>query len=131
MRDRDGRARSRWLRRSTLLRAGVAVLVVGSLAGCTVPGSDGTGAQCHRTHELVSADGSTVEPAETYAYEELSDDAQRAVDEVRRNGSFATANESFDPPEFRYGDTTAIYEVTASEETVRIRTYGGEGCDVT
>ena len=101
---------------------GAAVLT----AGCS---SDRSTAECHLTHEVVDSPDDYGEPTESYDYDELSDDAQTVFDETVTDGSYATTNRSLDSPEFRYRDTTTVYNVTKEGETYVILTYTGEGCE--
>ncbi|WP_276257068.1 hypothetical protein [Halomontanus rarus] len=120
-------------RRSIL--AGAGVVLTGILAGCSF--DDGAPSQCHLTHEVVESSADYGEVVETYRYEDLSDRARRAVEETLANGSYATANRSLKPGEFRYWDTVTVYNVTSQNgngngdgnETHTILTYAGEGCE--
>lgn len=116
-------------RRSILAGAGVSL--VGTLAGCSF--DDGATSQCHLTHEVVESPADYGAVVETYRYEDLSDEARRAFDETLADGSYATANRSLEPDEFRYWDTVTVYNVTSRNETENethtILTYAGEGCE--
>lgn len=115
-------------------RVGIVVLVVVivSLSGCiSAVGDDGSGGgpQCKLTHEVVDQPGDYADAIETYEYENLSDEAQHAFDEARANGSYATTDRDRAPPEFRYWDEAAAYNVTYRNQTYKLLTYSGEGCE--
>ncbi|WP_135829347.1 hypothetical protein [Halorussus halobius] len=108
-----------------------------STAGCTAisnpddaaPGDSSTTPECELTHELVEPSDGSVDATETYAYENLSSDARHAFDEVLADGSYSTTNRSLQSSEFRYWDTTTSYNVTYRNETYKLLTYSGSGCE--
>lgn len=115
----------------------VLVVLVLSLAGCVSmsnPGdtsSDGSSAapQCKLMHEVVEPSGDYVDVTETYAYENLSSEAQRVFEEAIARGSYSTTNQSLKSSEFRYWDTTTSYNITYQNETYKLLTYTGEACE--
>ena len=112
-------------RRSTL--ATVALVVSVGLAGCYF--DDSSDPQCHLMHEVVESPENYDEAVETYRYGELSSEAQQVVEKTVTEGSYATANRSLEPPEFRYWDTVTVYNITYQNQTHVLLTYTGEGCE--
>lgn len=112
-------------RRSFLAAAGLAVSC--SVAGCS--SDDTANPECHLRHEVVESSEDYGEIIETYRYEDLSSDAQRVVEEAVSNGSYSTTAQQLNPTEFRYWDTTTIYNVTYQNKTHVLITYTGEGCE--
>ena len=114
-------------RRSVLAGSGLALVAVA--AGCA--SSDPSTPDCRLSHEILSGSSNSVEPLETYRYENLSDDARAAFDAALEDedGHFATTEEESNPPEFRYWDETARYEIEYRNETHRLLTYSSEGCE--
>jgi hypothetical protein len=111
-------------RRSFLAATGLGAAVL--TAGCS---SDRSTAECHLMHEVADSPDDYGDPADSYNYDELSDDARTVFDETVTDGSYATTNRSLDSPEFRYRDTTTVYNVTKGDETYVLLTYTGEGCE--
>lgn len=112
-------------RRSILVTA--AFLVSSTLAGCV---SDrGTDSRCQLMHEVVESPEDYGAVLETYQYEKLSSDAQQVFDEAVTHGSYSTTNQTLEPAEFRYWDTTTVYNVTYQSETHVLLTYTGAGCE--
>ncbi|UTF55635.1 hypothetical protein [Natronosalvus rutilus] len=97
------------------------------VAGCTSDGS--AEPECHLMHEVVESSEDYGEVVETYKYEELSSDAQQVVEEAVTNGSYTTTDQNLEPTEFRYWDTTTVYNVTYQNKTHVLLTYTGEGCE--
>lgn len=112
-------------RRSIL--ATTAFFVSSGIAGCV--SDDPAEPQCRLMHEIVESPEDYGEVVETYRYEELSSDAQQVFDEAVTHGSYSTANRTLEPAEFRYWDTTTVYNVTYQGETHVLLTYTGEGCE--
>jgi hypothetical protein len=112
-------------RRSVLSTA--ALLVSIGIAGCS--SGDSPDPQCHLMHEIVESPENYGEAVETYRYGELSSEAQQVVEKTIANGSYSTANRSFEAPEFRYWDTTTVYNITYQNQTYVLLTYTGEGCE--
>ena len=112
-------------RRSIL--AITAFVVSSSVAGCASGNSSDS--QCHYMHEVVESPEDYGEAVESYRYEELSSKAQQVIETTVTEGSYSTANRSLEPPEFRYWDTTTVYNVTYQNETHVLLTYSGEGCE--
>lgn len=108
-----------------------------STAGCTAisnpddttSGDSVTTPECELMHELVESSDGSVDATETYAYENLSSDAQHAFGEVVADGSYSTTDRSLQSSEFRYWDTTTSYKVTYRNETYKLLTYSGSGCE--
>lgn len=112
-------------RRSYLAAAS---LTVSSLvAGCS--SDELAGPECHLIHEIVESPEDYGGPVDTYRYETLSSDAQRVVEEAVTKGSYSTTNQSLESTEFRYWDTTTVYNVTYQNETHVLLTYTGGGCE--
>jgi hypothetical protein len=105
----------------------VALLVSSGTAGCLSDG--GSGPQCQLMHEIVESPEDYADPIETYRYEELSSDAQQVFEEAVTHGSYSTKNRTLEPAEFRYWDTTTVYNVTYQNETYVLLTYTGSGCE--
>lgn len=112
-------------RRSVLTVAGLALSSI--VAGCLADGTSTS--ECHLMHEVVEPSNDYGEVIETYRYEDLSGDAQYVFEETIANGSYATTNQSLEPPEFRYWDTTSVYTITYQNERHTLLTYTGEGCE--
>jgi len=104
-----------------------ALFVSSGLAGCS--SDDSPDPECHLMHELVESPEDYGEPLETYRYEELGSEAQHVFEETITDGSYSTTNRSLEAPEFRYWDTTTVYNVTYQNETHVLLTYSGEGCE--
>jgi hypothetical protein len=105
----------------------VALVVSGGIAGCS--SEDSADPQCHLMHEVVTSPENYGEAVETYRYEELGSKAQQVVEKTVTEGSYSTANRSLEPPEFRYWDTTTVYNITYQNQTHVLITYTGEGCE--
>ena len=114
-------------RRSVLAGSGLALAAL--VAGCA--SSDSATPDCQLSHEVLSPSGDGGDPLETYRYETLSDDAQAAFDAALEDedGRYATTEERLHPPEFRYWDEAARYEIEYRNETHLLMTYSGEGCE--
>lgn len=120
----------------TSIKQIVLVALVLSLAGCVSmsnggdPSTSGTSTpQCTFVHEVVEPSGEYVAATETYAYENLSGTAQRAFEKALDRGSYSTTDRSLRSSEFRYWGTTTSYNVTYRNETYKLLTYAGEGCN--
>lgn len=111
-------------RRSVLAGSGLALAAV---AGCS--STETSTPDCQLSHEVVSPSDDHGEPLETYRYENLSDDARTAVDVALEDGHYATTEERMNPPEFRYWDETALYEIRYRNETYLLLTYSSAGCE--
>lgn len=110
----------------------VLVVVMLASAGCvstTTPGDPSTTPQCTLIHEVVSPSDDYVDASETYAYEELSRDAQRAFETALDRGNYSTTDRNLTDSEFRYWGTTTSYNITYQNETYKLLTYSGEGCN--
>ncbi len=112
-------------RRSILAIA--AFLVSSSIAGCA--SEDSSDPPCHFMHEVVESPEDYGEAVESYRYEELSEGAQQVVKKTVTDGSYSMTTRSRKPPEFRYWDTTTVYDITYQNETHTLLTYTGEGCE--
>jgi len=112
-------------RRSVLGTVGF--LVSSGTAGCL--SDKGSEPQCQLMHEIVESPEDYADPVGTYRYEELSNDAQHLFEEAVTHGSYSTTNKTLEPAEFRYWDTTTVYNVTFQNETYVLRTYTGSGCE--
>lgn len=113
------------MNRRSVLAAGLALSSI--VAGCT--SDDASTSQCRLMHELVEPSKADGEVIDAYRYENVSDDAQRVIEETVAEGSYATAELDTNPPEFRYWDTTSVYTVTYRNETHTLLTYTGAGCE--
>lgn len=112
-------------RRSYLAAVSLALSTLAT--GCS--SSESAEQDCHLMHEIVEPSDDYGEVIETYRYENLSSDAQQVVEEVVTNGSYATTSQTLEPREFRYWDTTSVYNVSYRNETHVLRTYTGTGCE--
>ncbi|WP_265109662.1 hypothetical protein [Halosolutus halophilus] len=112
-------------RQSVLAVTGLAIS--GVVAGCTADRASTPA--CHLMHEVVESSADYGATIETYRYENLSSEAQQVFDRAVTDGYYETTNQSLNAPEFRYWDTTAVYDVTYKNETHVLLTYTGEGCE--
>lgn len=97
------------------------------VAGCSV--NNPATAQCRLVHEVVASSDDYGEVLETYSYGDLSGGAQQVFEKAVTNGSYTTTNQRKEPAEFRYWDTTAVYNITYQDQTYVLLTYTGSGCD--
>lgn len=82
---------------------------------------------CALHHELTDEDSAGYEVT-NLTYENLSTDARYLVERTVENDGYVTENESRDPPEFEYDDTTSRYRIERNDTTYLIITYSGSGC---
>lgn len=121
----------------TSIRTTLIVALVLSTAGCTLnsniddtPSEDSSPTpECKLTHEMVEPSGNYADATESYAYGNLSSEAQHVFEAALDGGSYSTTNQSLKPTEFRYWDTAAIYNITHQNETYTLLTYTGAGCE--
>lgn len=121
----------------TSIKRFLMVALVLSTAGCTaisnlddtLSGDSSATPECKLMHEVVEPSGEYADATETYAYDNLSGEAQHVFEEALANGGYSTTNQSLKSPEFRYWDTTTAYNVTYQNETYKLLTYTGSGCE--
>lgn len=118
----------------TSVKRVVLIVLVLTLAGCVSMSDVGDRqsngpSECKLMHELVEPSGDFVDATETYTYENLSSEARHAFDEALANGSYSTTDQRLKSSEFRYWDTTTSYDITYQNETYKLLTYTGEGCE--
>ncbi|MDZ7730998.1 MAG: hypothetical protein U5K37_08870 [Natrialbaceae archaeon] len=112
------------MRRRTALAG---IVFASGLAGCS--SSQPAPSSCKRVHERVSDPENYQEPLASYTYSNVSQAAQRVIEETVTTGSYALTDPDTEPEEFRYWDETTVYEVSYENETHVLVTYTGSGCE--